>query len=95
MDHGKFNVLMGRRLRSRRRALGLTQGDVARRCGVSPQQIQKYESGAQVSAVRLWALAEVLQVPVGSFFESIMSASAGGANSHDRPDAGPQIQIGG
>jgi transcriptional regulator with XRE-family HTH domain len=91
----KLNALIGRRLRSRRRALDLTQADVGRRCGVSPQQIQKYEAGAPVSAARLWALAEALEVPVASFFEGVARAPADIANSTDRPVAGRQIQIGG
>lgn len=64
-----FNERLGRILRRRRRVLGLTQTAVGRRCGVTFQQIQKYECGAaSVSASRLWRLAEALEVNVVYFF---------------------------
>jgi transcriptional regulator with XRE-family HTH domain len=95
VDDKTLNALIGRRLRSRRRALDLTQDDVGRLCGVSPQQVQKYEAGAPVSATRLFALAEALEVSVGSFFEGVARAPADIANSSDRRIAGPKIKIGG
>jgi transcriptional regulator with XRE-family HTH domain len=39
------DVDLGARIRSRRRALHLTQEKLAERCGVTFQQIQKYEQG--------------------------------------------------
>jgi transcriptional regulator with XRE-family HTH domain len=61
---------LGRRLRRRRRLLGLTQQQLAHACGVRFQQIQKYECAAnRMSAGRLWQLARVLDVPVSYFFE--------------------------
>lgn len=65
-----IDVHLGRRLRRRRRLLGLTQQELARVCGVRFQQIQKYESAAnRMSAARLWQLAEALETPVSYFFE--------------------------
>src|ERR1700749_2119838 len=62
----------GRRLRRRRRLLGLTQQQLAITVGVRFQQIQKYECGAnRISAARLWKLAEALGVPVGYFYEGM------------------------
>ena len=50
---------LGRRLRRRRRLLGLTQHQLASACGVRFQQIQKYECAAnRMSAARLWQLAD-------------------------------------
>lgn len=61
---------LGRRLRRRRRLLGLTQHQLASACGVRFQQIQKYECAAnRMSAARLWQLAEVLEVPISYFYE--------------------------
>jgi transcriptional regulator with XRE-family HTH domain len=61
---------IGRRLLRRRRALGLTQGQLAVSIGVRFQQIQKYECALnKISASRLWRLAEALEVPVTYFFE--------------------------
>lgn len=61
---------LGRRLRRRRRLLGLTQEQLAKLVGVRFQQIQKYECGAnRISADRLWQLAGALEVPVGHFYD--------------------------
>ncbi len=63
---------LGKRLRQRRRSLGLTQQQIAEAVGVRFQQIQKYECGAnRISAARLWLLAKALEAPVGAFFEGI------------------------
>ena len=63
---------VGRRLRARRRLLGLTQEALATAVDIKFQQIQKYESGSnRVSASRLWALAKALDVPVSYFFEGM------------------------
>jgi DNA-binding XRE family transcriptional regulator len=63
---------LGRRLRSRRRLLGLTQLQVAEAVGVRFQQIHKYELATnKISAARLWALARALDVPIGYFFEGV------------------------
>ena len=67
---------LGKRLRGRRRMLGLTQQQLALVVGVRFQQIQKYECGAnRLSASRLWRLAEVLEVPVGYFYDGLVSKS--------------------
>jgi len=67
-----IDVHLGRRLRRRRRLLGLTQQQIADACGVRFQQIQKYECGAnRMSAARLWRLAEALDVPVAYFFDGL------------------------
>lgn len=68
----EIDVHLGRRLRRRRRLLGLTQQQLAGACGVRFQQIQKYECAAnRMSAARLWQLAEVLKVPVSYFYEDL------------------------
>jgi transcriptional regulator with XRE-family HTH domain len=68
----QIDVHLGKRLRRRRRLLGLTQQQLAGACGVRFQQIQKYECGAnRISAARLWQLSEALEVPVGYFFDGL------------------------
>ena len=68
----EIDMHLGRRLRRRRRLLGLTQQELAIACGVRFQQIQKYECAAnRMSAARLWQLAEVLEVPVSYFYEGL------------------------
>ena len=70
-----IDVHIGRRVRRRRRLLGLTQEQLAGACGVRFQQIQKYECGAnRVSAARLRRLARALEVPVGYFFDGLDDA---------------------
>lgn len=67
-----IDLHVGQRLRQRRCLLGMTQQKLAESVGIKFQQIQKYESGAnRVSASRLWALAEALEVPVSHFFEGL------------------------
>jgi transcriptional regulator with XRE-family HTH domain len=69
----EIDTHLGRRLRRRRRLLGLTQQELAHACGVRFQQIQKYECAAnRMSAARLWQLAEVLEVPVSYFYEGLI-----------------------
>ncbi len=68
----KIDVLVGKRIRARRHAMGLSQTELGEAIGVKFQQIQKYETGAnRVSASRLWAVAEKLGVDVVYFFEGI------------------------
>lgn len=67
-----IDVHLGKRLRRRRRLLGLTQQQLAETVGVRFQQIQKYECGAnRISAARLWQLSEALEVPVGYFYDGL------------------------
>lgn len=71
-----IDVHLGKRLRRRRRLLGLTQQQLAGACGVRFQQIQKYECGAnRISAARLWQLSEALEVPVGYFYDGLTDAA--------------------
>jgi transcriptional regulator with XRE-family HTH domain len=73
----QIDLHLGKRLRRRRRLLGLTQQQLAGACGVRFQQIQKYECGAnRISAARLWQLSEALEVPVGYFFDGLAEDAA-------------------
>jgi transcriptional regulator with XRE-family HTH domain len=67
-----IDLHLGRRLRQRRRLLGLTMKQLANACGVRFQQIQKYECAANgMSAARLWRLCQALDVPVGYFYDGL------------------------
>ena len=69
-----IDLYVGKRLRRRRRLLGLTQQALAEQVGIRFQQIQKYECGAnRVSAARLFELSEALSVPVQYFYEGLSS----------------------
>lgn len=70
-----IDLHLGKRLRRRRRLLGLTQQQLANVVGVRFQQIQKYECGAnRISAARLWSLSEALEVPVGYFYDGLTAS---------------------
>jgi DNA-binding XRE family transcriptional regulator len=63
---------MGRAIRHRRRMLDLTLQDLAGACGVTFQQVHKYESGlCSLSASQLFAIAQALRVDVAFFYESL------------------------
>jgi DNA-binding transcriptional regulator YiaG len=67
-----IDVHIGRRIRSRRRLLGLNQSELARRIGVTFQQVHKYETGqSAVTAARLYAIAGALGVTFDYFYDDI------------------------
>lgn len=64
---------VGAGIRSLREARQLTQAELARKLGVTTQQVQKYESGTnRVSASRLYDIAQVFDVRVSHFFRSLI-----------------------
>ena len=76
------DVHVGARLRDRRTLLGLSQGEIGARLGLSWQQIQKYERGTnRIGASRLYRLSKMLGVPISYFFED-MSMEALAASRH-------------
>ena len=77
-----IDLHLGRRLRRRRRLLGLTQQQLADQVGIRFQQIQKYECGAnRISAARLWQLAEALESPVSYFYDGLDDVVETGGSS--------------
>jgi transcriptional regulator with XRE-family HTH domain len=67
-----IDVHVGRRIKLRRTLLGMSQSALAEAVGLTFQQIQKYERGAnRVSSSRLVDLANVLDVTVPYFFEEM------------------------
>lgn len=65
-----IDIYVGGRMRLRRIQLGLSQGALASKIGVSFQAVQKYESGdIRISASRLYDVAQVLEVSPAFFFE--------------------------
>jgi transcriptional regulator with XRE-family HTH domain len=81
------DVYIGRRLRQARLACGLSQDALGKMLGVTYQQVQKYETGAnRIGGSRLWDLCRVLDVPVGFFFEGLPS-SEGAACDHGEDQA--------
>ncbi len=67
------DLYVGKRLRFRRRQLGLTQKDVADLLGLKHQQIQKYECGGnRITSRRVVELCKVLSVSPNYFYEGVM-----------------------
>src|SRR5690242_11339123 len=65
-----MEVRVGARLRLRRNMLGLSQEKLGEAIGLTFQQVQKYERGAnRIGASRLHELSRVLDVPVSFFFD--------------------------
>jgi transcriptional regulator with XRE-family HTH domain len=63
---------VGVRVRMRRLMLSMSQETLAHGLGITFQQVQKYEKGSnRISASRLHRIADVLQTPVGFFFEDL------------------------
>jgi len=63
---------VGGRVRMRRKLLGVSQEQLADSLGLTFQQVQKYERGAnRVSASKLYEIAKTLQVPVSFFFDGL------------------------
>lgn len=67
-----IDVRVGEKLRSLRLQRRLSQSQMAETVGLTFQQIQKYEKGVnRVSASKLFEFAELLDVPVQSFFSGV------------------------
>ena len=75
MPSGKTNpvdVHVGCRVRLRRTLLGMSQEKLGEAIGLTFQQVQKYERGAnRIGSSRLWDLSCVLDCPVAFFFEEM------------------------
>ncbi len=63
---------VGGRVRMRRKMLDMSQDQLADAIGLTFQQVQKYERGAnRISASKLYEIARTLQVPVSFFFDGL------------------------
>lgn len=68
------DVHVGQRLKLRRTLMGMTQGALGASVGLTFQQIQKYERGAnRISASKMWLLANVLDETVQYFYDEMPS----------------------
>lgn len=88
-----LDLHVGKRLRGRRRILGLSQTNLAELIGVRFQQIQKYEAATnRLSAARLWHLACALGVDVQYFYDGWGEAAQKAGLSHGQQGRGQQSQ---
>jgi transcriptional regulator with XRE-family HTH domain len=68
---------VGSRVRMRRKMLAMSQEQLADALGITYQQVQKNEKGAnRIGASRLQQISHILQVPVAFFFEGAPNALA-------------------
>jgi transcriptional regulator with XRE-family HTH domain len=72
------DVQIGESIRVHRLIMGMSQSDLARRLGVSFQQVQKYEKGVnRVGAGRLPQIARIFDIPISALFDANADASRG------------------
>ena len=73
------DVHVGTRVRLRRQVLKMSQEKLGDQLGVTFQQVQKYERGAnRIGASRLWKISDVLNVPINFFFDGLNDQTAQG-----------------
>ena len=67
-----IDVHVGSRVRLRRTLLGMSQEKLGEAIGLTFQQVQKYERGAnRIGSSRLFDLSRVLDVPISFFFDDM------------------------
>ncbi|MDP6109239.1 MAG: helix-turn-helix transcriptional regulator [Rhodospirillales bacterium] len=73
------DIHVGSRVRQRRTLLGMSQEKLGDALGLTFQQVQKYEHGAnRIGSSRLHDISCIMDVPVSYFFEELPSGGAGG-----------------
>ena len=81
------DIHVGARIRSRRKALGLSQTQLAESVGITFQQLQKYERGAnRVSASKLYGIAVTLQASLSWFFDGLQIVDMANATDEQLSD---------
>ena len=87
-----IDVHVGHRVRMRRLLLGMSQEKLGEELGLTFQQVQKYEKGAnRVSASRLYQMSQILGVPVQFFYDDMQIATSGDESSGMAENAGGSV----
>ncbi len=87
-----IDLHVGRRLRRRRRLMGMTQQQLADSVGIRFQQIQKYECGAnRITASRLFELAGALSIAVQYFYDGLTTMTAANEAPANDDEIGPEV----
>ena len=74
-----IDVHVGTRIRLRRTLMGMSQERLGEALGLTFQQVQKYERGAnRVGASRLYDLSRTLDVPISFFYDNMPESLSGG-----------------
>ena len=78
MAHHPVDIYVGKKLREIRIMRGLSQEELGSACGVTFQQIQKYERAQnRISASRMYEFGKVLNTSPTTFFEHIEDSISG------------------
>ncbi|MDR2068080.1 MAG: helix-turn-helix domain-containing protein [Holosporaceae bacterium] len=74
---GDLDFYIGSRVKSRRSALGISQDKLGSYLGITFQQIQKYEKGAnRISASTLYSIANALSIDFSYFVDGYQGCSS-------------------
>ena len=66
------DIHVGRRVREARILRDISQERLAEKLGISFQQVQKYEKGAnRIGCSRLWDIAQAVEQPISYFFDGL------------------------
>jgi len=80
------DVHVGLQVRLRRKELKISQEKLAETLGLTFQQVQKYERGAnRISASKLYEIARTLRVPMAWFFEGLSDPAEGRLEGAEPP----------
>jgi transcriptional regulator with XRE-family HTH domain len=84
-----IDILLGKRLREIRDAMGLSREEVGAGLDVSDSRIRDFEEGERISASRLWQFCNLYGVAVDSLFEGLPYHVGRRANTPEevRPNA--------
>lgn len=75
------DVHVGARVKFRRMIMGLSQQTLGEQLGLTFQQVQKYEKGAnRISASRMYEIAKLLQAPIQFFYDEFGDEEGVGAS---------------
>jgi len=88
------DVHIGRKMREKRVALGMSQAALAEQLGITFQQVQKYEKGInRIGASRLYDISKVLDVSVQYFYDQAPGSDAKGAFAEGLADGGGESYV--
>lgn len=81
------DVFVGNKVKNRRLMLGLSQDDLAKSCGITFQQVQKYERGTnRISISRLAEISLALKTQLEHFTEGCFRVMPGGKQARGFSD---------
>ncbi len=78
-----IDAFVGGQIKLRRAVVGMSQTELANRLGITFQQVQKYEKGAnRVGGSRLYEISKILNVGVQDFYVGVESVIVDGPEAY-------------